>query len=256
MRFSFKRPDHPALLLSVSTAVAIALFTILIVEITATQRLSGESRLWVLIATILFITTLLLAGLAIWQITREQFVYARDLQAANRRLRALAMTDGLTGIFNHRYFAQKLNLEWKRRQRLRHPLACVMIDIDNFKSINDHYGHHVGDIVLQKMADLLRDELREIDIISRYGGEEFAIAFMEKPSHLRGLRQTMERIRKRIEKEKFAAGNRKISITASFGGALAPHPKIDSPNKLIQAADRAMYRAKKAGKNCSRIFGE
>lgn len=181
--------------------------------------------------------------------------YLQDLENMNAKLKELAITDGLTETHNHRYFEIKLEHEWQKMLRLRHALSCVIMDIDNFKNINDRYGHKAGDIVLQGISVLLQKEFREIDIISRYGGEEFAIILVEKPGSREGLYRTIERIRKRVAQEKFNFENNEVQVTASFGGAMVPNAKIGSPNALVIAADRAMYRAKRAGKNCSRVFG-
>ena len=181
--------------------------------------------------------------------------YLDDLENMTSKLRHLAITDGLTEAHNHRYFEMKLEHEWQRMLRMGHTLSCVIMDIDNFKKVNDTYGHRAGDLVLHGVSVLLHQEFREIDIVSRYGGEEFAIILIEKPSEREGLYRTMERIRKRIRQEKFIFENQEISVTSSFGGALAPNARLGSPHALLAAADRAMYRAKAAGKNCSRVFG-
>ncbi|MFH1375808.1 MAG: GGDEF domain-containing protein [Patescibacteria group bacterium] len=204
----------------------------------------------------LFFLTLALAGLSVRKVFHDQIIYNLELEKVNTKLRKASITDGLTKVFNHRYFEEKLAKEWERVQRFQHALSCVMIDIDNFKKINDAYGHAAGDAVLRGVASLLKSELREVDIISRYGGEEFTIILFEKPSHIRGLKITLERLRKEIEKAKFSFGGRQIKVTASLGGALIPNNKINSSRKLIQLADKAMYHAKSHGKNRSAVFGD
>lgn len=202
------------------------------------------------------LTGLFTLALVRWML-RERTRYERDLEAANRRLRQMAITDSLTGVYNHRYFEMKLEKEWARMRRLGHPLTCVMIDIDNFKSINDTYGHAGGDAVLAQLARILMREFREIDIVSRYGGEEFTIILIEKPSHIHGLAVVMERIRKKIATSRFEYAGKRIPVTVSLGGALAPyHATLTKPVDLVVAADSAMYTAKQAGKNCARVWTE
>jgi diguanylate cyclase (GGDEF)-like protein len=207
-------------------------------------------------AIFLFIAVIIFASWAVKKISYEQEVHAGELEARNNKLREFAITDGLTKVFNHRYFEHKLEKEWERFLRFKHALACVMIDIDNFKQVNDKFGHRGGDTVLRGIADLLRKNLREVDIISRYGGEEFTLLLFEKPSHTAGLKKTMEKIRKEVETAEFIFENKKIKVTVSLGGALVPNPKIHSPEKLVHFADKAMYHAKTNGKNNSAVFGE
>lgn len=207
-------------------------------------------------AIFLFVGMVILAGWAIHKIGREQAIYARELEIRNEKMRDLAVTDGLTKVYNHRYFEHRLEKEWERFERFHHPLACVMIDVDNFKQINDKFGHRGGDMVLRGVADMLRENLREVDIISRYGGEEFTILLFERPSHIHGLKLTMEKIRKKIEKKRFLINKSPVKITASLGGALVPNTKIKSPDELVQFADQAMYLAKERGKNRSAVFSE
>lgn len=209
-----------------------------------------------LTAVLLFLSVIIFAVWAVRRISREQTLHAQELEKRNKKLREFAITDGLTKVFNHRYFEHKLEKEWERFLRFKHALACVMLDIDNFKQINDKYGHRGGDAVLRGVANLLRENLREVDIVSRYGGEEFSILLFERPNHIGGLKKTMEKIRKVIEEHEFHFEHHRIRITASLGGALVPHDHIKSPEKLLHFADKAMYHAKTHGKNGSAVFGE
>jgi diguanylate cyclase (GGDEF)-like protein len=197
-----------------------------------------------------FVITLVMSA---WVIDKA-YKYIRELKGVRDKLRKLAITDGLTDTYNHRYFELTLEREWKRMQRLHHPLGCIMIDFDNFKQVNDCYGHPTGDTVLRLTAKLLKMEFREIDIVSRYGGEEFVVILVEKPAHLDGLTRTMERIRKKIAEQRFSFQGKEFSITASIGGALVPHPEINTPEDLVRASDQAMYCAKRINKNCSKTF--
>lgn len=207
----------------------------------------------------IFAVAIVTATLSAWLVRhalKNENRHATEIEAINKKLHELAMTDAVTGVSNHRHFEIALEQEWHKMQRLHHPLSCVMIDIDNFKKINDEYGHQAGDTVLRQLAQLLLEEFREIDIISRYGGEEFTAILIEKPGHLAGLRIVIERIRQRIAETEFHHAGRTIRITASIGGALVPDSRVTTPDELVRAADQAMYAAKLAGKNCCRLIGE
>ncbi len=203
-----------------------------------------------------FVATLVLSSWAIRRAAVERMQHEYEMEAINKKLRKLAITDVVTGVYNHRYFEITLEREWQKMERLDHPLACIMIDLDNFKQVNDRYGHQVGDCVLRDTAQLIQREFREIDIISRYGGEEFIVILAEKPGHMAGLKKTMERIRQSIAAQEITCKDQTIKITASLGGALVPSPQIKSPEELVHAADKAMYCAKQRGKNVCFVVGE
>lgn len=188
-----------------------------------------------------------------WHSEREATL--KNLRALNQKLRELAVTDGLTGVANHRYFQMTLEREWQRMLRHGHMLTCVMLDVDNFKKFNDEHGHPAGDAVLAAVGRVLKAEFREIDTVTRYGGEEFAMLLAEKPGHLLGLQKVLERIRACIAEAEINWHGERLHITASLGAAMVPSPLITTPDKLVQAADKALYVAKKAGKNRFEIFG-
>jgi diguanylate cyclase (GGDEF)-like protein len=200
-----------------------------------------------------FVTTMVLSTWAIRRITLERAAHDHELEEINKKLRELAITDGVTGTYNHRYFELTLEREWQKMERLGHMLSCIMIDLDNFKQVNDEYGHPAGDQVLRELAQLVKNDLREIDVLSRYGGEEFVIILFEKPGHLEGLRKTMERLRENIAKHVTRFGEAEIRVTASLGGAMMPGCGATSADELVQIADKMMYDAKLAGKNCVRV---
>jgi diguanylate cyclase (GGDEF)-like protein len=160
-----------------------------------------------------------------------------------------AVTDELTGLFNHRRFQEVMTAEVERARRYGHELGLIMLDIDNFKQINDTYGHMQGDEVLRAVARVLRQSSREIDEPARYGGEEMAVALPQ--TDLEGAYQFAERVRRRIEALALPLpdGDGVLHVTASFGAAsLASAGGVDK-DAMVGAADAALYQAKRAGKN-------
>jgi len=170
-----------------------------------------------------------------------------ELKASNRRLEELSNTDGLTKLYNRRYFMELLELEFQRAQRYQSRFAFVMIDIDNFKSFNDTYGHLMGDKILYEIAQILQENLRVNDVVGRYGGEEFALFAPE--TDLKGALVVAERYRKRIEDFILVVENKRLKVTISLGVANYPHPAIGSVDDLIRLADNALYKAKRNGRN-------
>jgi diguanylate cyclase (GGDEF)-like protein/PAS domain S-box-containing protein len=164
-----------------------------------------------------------------------------ELSEANERLQALAITDGLTGVRNHRAFQQQLAEAVARSGRNGQPLALVLLDIDYFKNYNDRYGHPAGDQALRDLACLLQDSVRGTDVVARYGGEEFVLILLD--TDLIGAHETVERCRHAMATHSWCCE----PITASFGIA-AWQPGL-SPSDLIQTADNALYAAKAAGRN-------
>ena len=159
-----------------------------------------------------------------------------------------AVTDELTGLSNARFFRELIAKESARAERFGHELSLIMVDIDNFKQVNDTYGHLQGDKVLRMVGRVLRFESRGVDEPARYGGEEFTVALPE--TGLEGALDLAERVRARIESEQVprAGGGGAVSITVSIGVASMPGV-ADGGEKLIAAADAALYEAKRGGKN-------
>jgi diguanylate cyclase (GGDEF)-like protein len=172
----------------------------------------------------------------------------RDLAEANARLAQLAVTDGLTGVYNHRHFHERLALEVERSQRNGLPLALFMIDVDHFKAYNDRHGHPAGDEVLRQVAKLLADGRRINDFVARYGGEEFAVVLVD--THKLGAAQVADKLRQRLSEFPFAHAGEQPggAITVSVGVASYPED-ASTPEALVRAADAALYRAKTAGRN-------
>ncbi len=173
---------------------------------------------------------------------------ARDLKLANERLRELASRDGLTGLYNHRFFQDTLSRELSEAVRYGRFFSLIMFDIDHFKKVNDNYGHPRGDIVIKTMSTVVTRLTRACDIVARYGGEEFAIILPE--TDLKGAAILAERIRSQVEAEEINAEGLVIKATISIGVTNFV-PKKSPPQKaaIIDAADRALYASKEAGRN-------
>ncbi len=175
---------------------------------------------------------------------------AYDLETAvmgQEQMRRLAETDPLTEAFNRRALVEKLAQEMDRAQRYDTILACLMIDIDNFKNVNDTHGHLIGDRILRQMANLLRREQRAVDIVARYGGEEFVILLPE--TGVTGARIFAERILRRVAGNEFGEPGHPVHLTTSIGVATYPDERIDDGDGMLRLADENLYKAKNDGRN-------
>lgn len=174
----------------------------------------------------------------------------KELTLVNKKLEQLANFDALTGVANRRSFMKIYEDEWKRAERNKLCLSLIMIDVDFFKAYNDNYGHQAGDECLQKIAALLQNELsRPGDFLARYGGEEFVVILPGIP--LEGTSAVAERLRKIIESDRISHAVSTISdyITISLGTATTTPSNKKKPSSLIAAADEALYKAKRNGRN-------
>ena len=167
--------------------------------------------------------------------------------AIYERTERSALTDGLTGLYNHRHFHERLTLESERSQRSGLPLSLLMLDVDHFKQFNDTFGHPAGDEVLRQLARVLGDTRRANDVVARYGGEEFAVILVDTAKFTAA--KVAERIRERINAHDFSeAAPRAGSLTVSIGVATFPDDGADA-EALVRAADTALYVAKRAGRD-------
>ena len=175
---------------------------------------------------------------------------ALSLQNAllHAELEQLSVTDRLTELFNHGYLTQRLEQELGRAERFGHALSVIMLDIDDFKAFNDRYGHLVGDDVLKSVSVLIRENLREMDVAARYGGEEFVVLVPE--TGLDGARAVAERIRQSVAAHVFLQDETRGAVHTTVSVGVATFPSCGrSVESLIKAADEAMYRAKRMGKD-------
>ncbi|HHG90351.1 MAG TPA: diguanylate cyclase, partial [Devosia sp.] len=179
------------------------------------------------------------------QVRRQR--YAVRLRESVNNTLALAVIDGLTGLYNRRYFDRHLHLMMERAQEQQRDLALLILDIDLFKPVNDKYGHSVGDKVLKEFASRLLRSVRGVDLACRYGGEEFVVLMPD--TNQQRANTVAERVRGAIADMEFSIEpGLGVGITVSIGVALI-NREGDTPESLLKRADRALYRAKKMGRN-------
>jgi diguanylate cyclase (GGDEF)-like protein len=176
-------------------------------------------------------------------------VKIKELEIAQEQLRQLAITDGLTELFNHRYFKEHLEQELYRANRHHSEVSLIMIDIDHFKRYNDSYGHPAGDALLRTVGKLLKENIRKIDLAARYGGEEFCLVLADTNKAAAGL--VAEKMRRLVEGYSFDSMQRHTGngrITISLGVATFP-VDAGTSNELVKLADQRLYNAKQLGRN-------
>jgi diguanylate cyclase (GGDEF)-like protein len=181
------------------------------------------------------------AQLRIADLERER----EELLRESERMRHFAEHDGLTGLWNHRIILDRLRGEVDRSRRDDTPLSLVMVDLDLFKKVNDDFGHPAGDRVLIKIAAILQRSVRSYDWVGRYGGEEFLLIL--PGSGFSNARLRAEQLRVAVQETRVPLGGREIQVTASFG-VVSGFPR--DAEEMVQAADTALYRAKRNGRNC------
>jgi diguanylate cyclase (GGDEF)-like protein len=178
----------------------------------------------------------------------------QELEEANQRLSRLAVTDGLTGLYNHRYLQEQLKVSTERSLRSGVPMALLMIDVDHFKKYNDRNGHPAGDEALRAVARLVAEGRRTVDVVARYGGEEFAIVLHD--AHREQASDVAEKIRQRVSAAPIQHAEKQPlgRMTVSIGVAVCPEDSTTAEG-LLEAADVALYRAKKSGRDTVVIAG-
>ncbi|AGC45201.1 FHA domain/GGDEF domain-containing protein [Myxococcus stipitatus DSM 14675] len=176
-----------------------------------------------------------------------KYIAGGNIEAAyHDEIYRLTTMDGLTQIYNRRYFDEQLDREISRSRRYERVLSLVLLDIDHFKKVNDKFGHLAGDSVLKQLASTVRTRIRREDVFARYGGEEFAILLPEVA--LPGAKQLAEKVRRLVEKQRFEFDRQAIPVTVSLGVAVL-EPRHREPGDLVRAADEKLFEAKTAGRN-------
>ncbi|WP_052440262.1 GGDEF domain-containing protein [Geobacter sp. OR-1] len=178
--------------------------------------------------------------------------FSRTLKNAltHEKVKELATKDGLTGLFNRRVFDELLSVEMNRKELK--PISLLLIDLDDFKRINDSFGHPAGDEVLAAVGKILKEGCRGSDLVARYGGEEFAVMLPSTPSSV--AFEIAQRLRTRIASTVFVFSGKTVKLTASIGIAQASQGSSGAVEQLVSRADQALYRAKKNGKNMTYIY--
>lgn len=230
----------PSVVLLVFVAwVLAALITVTVIGVLG----QGSWRLGLLIATVCVGVS---APPVIYAILQLVF----RLEQLRQRLQTLAITDDLTGCYNRRHFWERSEQEWARAHRHGLPLAVLLIDVDDFKRINDAHGHHAGDLMLQTLARACDASLRSTDVLARYGGEELAVLLPQ--TSLSGALAMAERIRAALQHVRIDWQGQQVGATVSIGVA-AMHASHADLKAMIHDADVALYEAKRAGRN--RVHG-
>lgn len=174
-------------------------------------------------------------------------------EAFQERIVEHTLRDGLTGAFNRRYLAERLDAEFAYAVRHDTPLCLLLVDVDHFKRINDTYGHVFGDQVLVGLSQHMLRVIRAEDVFARFGGEEFAV--LSRGLTGEGARLFAERLRSAVSRFPFRLGEERVQVTVSVGIATMPDSTIGQPRQLVEAADGALYRAKADGRDRVRIYG-
>ena len=175
----------------------------------------------------------------------------------HERIKLLGLLDPLTGIHNRRYFDERLDEEISRSLRQNKALSCLFLDIDHFKQFNDVYGHHVGDLVLKEVAKLIKSQMRQSDVLARFGGEEFSVLLVQTDKHT--ANEIAERIRQQIAAHQISLGDSTLGVTISIGCSTLDNNMTNlvaskASQQLLARADEALYRSKQQGRNQVNFF--
>lgn len=186
-----------------------------------------------------------------FQILAQQFLIMVKRAFLYKNIQELAIMDGLTQVFSRRHLLERFEEELKRSRKFKHNFSFLMVDIDKFKNFNDKYGHLVGDAILREVSKSVKDNVRQIDFVGRYGGEELSIVLPETDKEQALL--AAERIRQAIEAKNIKVYDEELKVTVSVGISTFPDD-ADSLSLLIEAADKALYLAKKEGRNRACVY--
>jgi len=188
-----------------------------------------------------------------FQILGQQLLIGIKRSYFYNKVQELAITDSLTQAYTRRYFLEKLDVEIKRSEKFKYSFAFLMLDIDHFKEQNDRYGHLVGDAILRDAVKMLKDSIRQIDFIGRYGGEELSIVLTETGRATAKI--VAERIRESLSSKPLNIYDESLQVTVSVGVSVYPEDG-QRPKELIEKADRALYAAKEQGRNKVCVYGD
>ena len=177
----------------------------------------------------------------------------REIRDTYKSKQDLQTCDPLTALVNRRHFASLLRQEFERMKRYRYPISCFMLDLDHFRHINSTFGFPLGDTVLVRVSEILAEHARHSDIVARYGGEEFAVVLPHTPKE--GALRAAERVREAIADEPFGAAEQNLHVTVSIGVASYPDPDIESEERIVHEAEKALRRAKADGRNRTCVQG-
>jgi diguanylate cyclase (GGDEF)-like protein len=180
------------------------------------------------------------------QVANQSYIVMENSRLFER-VRELSIRDGVTGLYNHRHIMELVQAEFDRVDRYPNVFSVLMIDIDLFKKVNDEHGHPAGDAVLREIATVIQGCLRTVDAVGRYGGEEFLVLLPQTP-HDEAM-QTAERVRGQVGAHVFHPAETALQVTISIGVATAPSDRAGTVEGVIREADKALYRAKSAGRN-------
>ncbi len=183
---------------------------------------------------------------------KKLFEVNEDLELQKKILYLNSITDALTKVFNRAYLMEVLEAEFAKNKRYQNTFSCILIDIDDFKVVNDNYGHLMGDLVLAKTASIIKKQLRAVDSFGRYGGEEFLIIL--PVTEAKEALLVAEKLRKKIAETEFIERGHNISISISQGISDSSIDTPKSQDDLLYKVDTALYQAKKKGKNCCIIY--
>lgn len=193
-------------------------------------------------------TELQLANEALQYMDKEKTRLMAELEKQKQAFEQQSREDGLTKLYNRRYIDTLLAQEFERSKRFNHPFCIAIIDIDHFKKINDTFSHQVGDEVIRTVAQIFKNNLRSMDLVGRYGGEEFVVGLLET-SLMRAI-PVAEKLRRAVEEFNWVVVQPNLRVTISIG--LAENIKMPNHEKVIAEADRKLYEAKRAGRNLVR----